>query len=368
MAKNKGSFLGSVFSMISKIFIFGFTIIAMVAIGQALLSPTGEQLPAEGSQFATLYGQDDSDQMLLNVNVQGIILGTPPRFDAGPFSFLGSPAATYGYAIREKLAAAADNKSIKGIFIHMATPGGTVFGSLAIYNAIKDYQAATGNPVLVYVEGVSASGGVMAMVAADKIYADQGSSVGSIGVIGPTFLYYDEPTSIDGGLLAGGVSTQGGIDQTIVSAGRSKDLGNPFRRPTTEELSILQNSVNVEYRRFVDHVSAARNLEASTIVNEMGAQIFGNQQAESYGLIDGTRSWNESIDELAKLAQLGEDFRLVTPTRPRVSFVEALFARAPETTVDTKSVDTVIRADICSAFNLPQALVYYGSREPRSCQ
>jgi len=368
MSKNKGSFLGSIFSMISKIVIGGFLIIAMFAVGSALLTPTGEQLPAEGSQFATLYGDDDSNQMLLNVNVQGIILGTPPRFDPGPFSFLGTPAATYGYAIREKLVAAAENESIKGIFIHMATPGGTVFGSLAIHNAIKEYQAKTGNPVLVYVEGVSASGGVMAMVGADKIFADQGSSVGSIGVIGPTFLYYDEPKSIDGGLLAGGVSTEGGIDQTIVSAGRSKDLGNPFRRPTSEELSILQGSVNAEYQRFVDHVSSARNLDASVIINEMGAQIFGNQQAESFGLIDGTRSWNQSIEELAKLAELGDDFRLVTPSRPRMSLVETLFAKASDEQADEPSIEKMIRADICNAFDLPQALVYYGSRQPQICQ
>ena len=367
MSKRKGSFLGSIFSMISKIVIGGFLIIAMFAVGGALLTPSGEQLPAEGSQFATLYGDEDSQKMLLNVNVQGIILGTPPRFDAGPFSFLGSPAATYGYAFREKLAAAAENDSIKGIFIHMATPGGTVFGSLAIYNAVKDYQAKTGNPVVVYIEGLSASGGVMAMVGADKIYADQGSTVGSIGVIGPTFLYYDQPKSIDGGLLAGGVSTEGGIDQTIVSAGRSKDLGNPFRRPTEEELSILQNSVNVEYQRFVDHVAAARSLDASMVVNEMGAQIFGNQQAESYGLIDGTRSWNASIEELAKLAELGDDFRLVTPSRPRMSLVETLFARAPEPAAEQPSVETFIKADICNAFDLPQTLVYYGSRQLKIC-
>jgi len=340
----------------------------MFAVGGALLTPSGEQLPAEGSQFATLYGDDESNQLLLNVNVQGVILGTPPRFEPGPFSFLGTPAATYGYAIREKLLAAAKNESIKGVFIHMATPGGTVFGSLAIYNAIEEYKAKTGNPVLVYIEGLSASGGVMSMVAADKIYADEGSYVGSIGVLGPTFLFYDEPTSIDGGLLAGGVSTEGGIDQTIVSAGRSKDLGNPFRRPTPEELSILQGSVNTEYQRFVDHVSSARNVDASVIINEMGAQIFGNQQAKGYGLIDGTRSWNDSIEELAKLANLGEDFRLVTPSRPRMGLIDTLFARVPEGASQQPSVEDLIRADICNAFDLPQALVYYGSRQPQMCQ
>ena len=368
MSKRKGSFLGSIFSMISKIVISGFLVIVMIAVGMALLTPTGEQLPAEGSQFATLYGDDDSNQMLLNVNVQGVILGTPPRIDAGPFSFLGMPAATYGYAFRQKLVAASKNESIKGIFIHMATPGGTVFGSLAIHDAIKEYQAKTGNPVLVYIEGLSASGGVMAMVGADKIYADHGSTIGNIGVIGPTFLFYDEPKSIDGGLLAGGVSTEGGIDQTIVSAGRSKDLGNPFRRPTAEELSILQGSVNTEYRRFVDHVAEARDLEASVIINDMGAQIFGNQQAERFGLIDGTRSWNGSIEELAELAKLGDDFRLVTPSRPRMGLVETLFARAPEMKSDQPSFETLVRADICNTFALPQALVYYGSRELQICQ
>ena len=261
--------------------------------------------------------------------------------------------------------AAADNSDIKGIFLHVSTPGGTVFGSMAIHEAIQAYKAATGNPVLVYIEGLSASGGVMSMVGADAIYADIGSFIGSIGVIGGTIVYYDQPKAFDGGLLSGGVTTEGGIEQTIISAGRSKDLGNPFRRITDQERAVLQEGVDTLYNDFVNHVAVARDIDPLTIVTQMGAQIFENSQAEKFGLIDGTRSWNQSIGELAGLAGLADDYRLVQPNRPSVSAFESIFLSkfwedAPS--VSKQEFETLVRSDICAAMRFQKALVYDGPR------
>ena len=103
MANKVGSFFGSIARMVTKILIGGFLIIGMIMASSYILSSGNGQLPSPNSSFDTLYGDDTSDNMLLNVKIEGMILGTPPRIDPGPFSFLGTGGATYGYAIREIL-------------------------------------------------------------------------------------------------------------------------------------------------------------------------------------------------------------------------------------------------------------------------
>ncbi len=366
MAKNETSFIGQIFGLTIKFIISGFLIIGMLMVGISVLS-TGDPDMAEirSSQFETLEGQDGSDNLLLNINVEGIILGTPPTAaPSNPFGLIGTQAATYGYYVKQRLQAAAKNDNIKGIFLHIASPGGTVFGSMAIHDAIEDYQTKTGNPVVAYVEGMSASGGVMAMVGADAIYADRGSLVGSIGVMGSQILYYDQPKAFDNGILGGGITTEGGIEQTIISAGRSKDLGNPFRRATADELATLQKGVNDLYTDFVNHVAKERQITPDIIRNTMGAQIFENRQAEDYGLIDGTRTWDKAIKELAKLAKIEKDYRLVRPQRPRISTLERFFMMNSESqhddTLSAEDYERLMQADVCSAF-LSQSMVYYGT-------
>ena len=74
---------------------------------------------------------------------------------------------------------------------------------------------ATGKPVVAYVSGISASGGMYAMAGADEIYADHGTLIGSIGVIFGPFVTYNDVRAIDGGILGGGVFLWGYPGETI---------------------------------------------------------------------------------------------------------------------------------------------------------
>lgn len=255
-------------------------------------------------------GNPSSENLLLRVPVSGIILGSPSHRMSGVMAIRG---ITYGYRIKEILAEAAEDDKVKGVLLHLQTPGGTIYGSRAIFDAVERFQETTGRPVFAFVEGLSASGGVIAMAGADKIFADYGSRVGSIGVLGGMLTYFDDPVATDGGLLGQGIETRGGIEHTIISAGRGKDLGNPFRRPTEDEISVLQEGANNEYDRFVRLVAENRPITESVIRETLGALIFGNDSAESYGLIDGTRNREEAVSELATAAGVAEDYQMVTP-------------------------------------------------------
>lgn len=312
---------------------------------------------ADATGYVHVLGKRASKNRLLTVRVQGPILGTPPKDRA---TQLFSAGYTYGYEVQHQLEAAADDKNIKGILLHLQTPGGTIFGSRAIHDGVVAYRKKADRPVVVYIEGLSASGGVMAMVGANAIYADHGSLIGSIGVLGPQLLYFNKPLATDGGLLESGIVTQNGIEQTIVSAGRGKDLGNPFRRATDEELSTLRRGVEAEYAQFVQHVATHRKIDPGVIRDQMGAMIFDNTTAQDYGLIDGTASRAESVQKLATLAGLGEDYSLVRPVDEDGSVVRRLLASSLQSKTAEPSLSSLdlARIELCASARTP--LAYYG--------
>ena len=285
---------------------FGLGILVVVGliagIIAAVVSSAGD---GGGDALTTLkpntfvYGDEKSDDKLLLLKVDGVILGEKPD----SIGLFGDGGAVYGYEIKEKLRLAALDGTIKGVIVEFATPGGTVFGARAIADGISQYQKASGGkPVVAFVEGISASGGMYGMAPATKILADHGSLIGSIGVRLGTFVYYDGVTATEGGLLGGGVTTRNGITYTTFSAGRSKDIGSPYRPVTDEERRVLQQGLDNEYANFVTAVATARKIPEATIRDQMGALIFDNKTAKDYGLIDGTATREEAYIELARLA------------------------------------------------------------------
>jgi protease-4 len=180
-------------------------------------------------------------------------------------------------------------------------------------------------------------------------------------------LYYNEPVAFDGGLIGEGVSTRSGIEQTIVTAGRGKDLGNPFRRPTPEEIQILQRGVDSEYAAFVTHVASHRGLDEAIVRDEMGAHIFGTADAKAFKLIDDVKDRGASLKALAELAKLGDDYQLVKPRAEQGGLLSTLLSSrwlgggpAPGTPAAPAAAGR-LRLDAASCESLLRApLAYYG--------
>ena len=261
----------------------------------------GDEFAGIGEPTNFVEGDPDSGNRLLLIRVSGVILGDEHE---APQSIFFSQDVAFGYEIKRQLKKASEDRSIKGVVLEFQTPGGTVYGSSAIADGIKQYQKDTGKPVLAWVEGLSASGGMWGMAPANRILADRGSLIGSIGVILGTFPTYNGVIATEGGLLGGGVTTKDGITYTTFSAGRSKDVGSPFRPFTEEEKRVLTTGLENLYTQFVDHVALNRKIDAATIRNTMGALIFDNEQAKQFGLIDGTANRQEAYTELAGLAKI----------------------------------------------------------------
>ncbi|NEQ47628.1 MAG: S49 family peptidase [Leptolyngbya sp. SIOISBB] len=332
--------------------------VSIVSLGTVSCFPNFSSSSDDGEEdaldFRYVDGDEDSENYLLEIRINGPILNSPSN--AGFFGLDSS--VTYAYQFQKLMEKVAEDDRIEGIFLRISTPGGTVVGSNVVYEALASYKETTENPIYAYIEGLSASGGVWSMVAADQILAAPGSIVGSIGVLGPTLVYFNNPVAVDGGILGGGVTTQDGIQQFVISAGKGKDLGNPFRQPTEEELQSWRININDEYDKFVTHVAETRGIAEQTLRQEMGAYIFGTEQAQQYNLIDGTSGRPEAVAALAETLELGEDYQLVRIGYDEPSLIEILLGQAPvELTYDQQQ--TVIQQDLCN-LQTYSLLAYYG--------
>ena len=320
-------------------------IIAAAGGGASGITPNDSNLP-KGVTYKTVYGYGDNE--ILSIPINGVILGTDDS--GGSLASLFGSGQTYGYDVKDQLYAAAHDDRIKAVVLEVDSPGGTIYGSRAIADGVAYYKSATHNPVYTHIEGVGASGAYWASSSADKVYADDGSEVGSIGVIMGPFEYYNTVLSEDSGLLGGGVVTQNGIQSVTITAGRSKDIGSPYRKLTAQEIQTLQQSVNNEYDGFVGYVSKHRGIPEDTIRNTIGAMIYDPKTALDLKLIDGSSSRDGTYDALAQAAGIQGNYQVIRE-QYSAGLVSALVGAVTHKVVPTATFDTCSLTQVALAYH-----------------
>lgn len=184
---------------------------------------------------------------------------------------------------------AKDDEDIKGVLVIVDSPGGAVAPSVEIAYAIKELKEL--KPVVVYASGVIASGSYYASIWANKIIANPGSMVGSIGVI-------MQGMNIEELMQKIGVETQ------TVKAGKYKETGTPTRKWFDYEEKQLQSVIDDTYNMFVSDVATARNLDIKNLNLFADAKIFTSKQAKEIGLIDEVATITIAQNTLKELAKV----------------------------------------------------------------
>lgn len=202
---------------------------------------------------------------------------------------------------------------IKGILLYINTPGGSAVDSESIYYALKDYSLKYQVPIYAYVEGLCASGGMMAACAADKIYTSESSIVGSVGVIISFF-------NVSEGMQKVGVQNQ------TLTAGNGKADMNPFQPWTENSSDNWKNLINQSYKDFVAIVSQARpKLTPDLLQNKYGANVFSAQDAANYGYTDGAGyQYSQAVQLLAQAAGITDNHYQVVQLQPKLKFSDFL--------------------------------------------
>ena len=214
-------------------------------------------------------------------------------------------------AILEEIESAQEDKNIKGVLLNVDSPGGAVPPSIEIAYAIK--ELAKHKPVVAYASGIMASGSYYASIYANKIIANPGAIVGSIGVI-------MESANVEELMKTIGVKTQ------IVKQGTYKEAGTPTREWTAEERAELETLTKDTYELFVTDVAEARGLDASKAKMYADAHIFSSKRAKKAGLIDEIGVMRTAKADLVKLTKVKKP---VWKEKDKLeSFVEKLTAKS----------------------------------------
>jgi protease-4 len=188
-----------------------------------------------------------------------------------------------------KITKAKNDKTIKGVLFKVNSPGGAVAPSVELSYAIKELSNI--KPVIAYASGTMASGSYYSSIWANKIIANPGSIVGSIGVIMQSFDASELMKKV-------GVKTQ------IAKIGTYKEAGTPTRKWTKQEKAELDKVIKSTYDTFVTDVANARKLKKQDHKVFADAHIFTSSQAKEVGLIDQVGTINIAKKELIKLAKV----------------------------------------------------------------
>lgn len=179
--------------------------------------------------------------------------------------------------------------SVKGVLLVVNSPGGEVIASEKLARKVE--ELAEKKPVVVYVEGLDASGAYMVSVPADYIVAEKHSIVGSIGVRMDLMHYY-------------GLMKKLGINVTTIKAGKYKDIGSPFRPMTKEEKEYLQKMINETYMDFVKWVAEHRHLSINYTLKIADGKIYTGEDAKKVGLVDEVGTEETALKKLEQLANV----------------------------------------------------------------
>ena len=190
---------------------------------------------------------------------------------------------------------ARDDKNVKGIILRVNSPGGDVYASSMITNALEEFQS-TGRPVMTSMGDIAASGGVWVTTTSEEIWAEETTLTGSIGVysIIPDF----SPLEKWAGMNYDGVSMTKAGDIYDLSRGVNKDLNKQFR----------ENTENI-YKNFVTKVANNRGMEFSEVLSFAGGRIWRGDTALELGLVDKLGTLNDAVDSMASKLEL-EDYKV----------------------------------------------------------
>jgi protease-4 len=205
----------------------------------------------------------------------------------------------------------ADDSSIKAIIIHVNSPGGGVAASEEIYREVKRIRSEKKKKIVVSIETVGASGAYYVASASDKIYADSGSIVGSIGVIAEWMNYGD-------------LLKWAKLKNVVIKTGEFKDTGNPARDLTPAEQAYMQDLINNMFGQFVHAVADGRGLKYDDVKAIANGKVWTGEQAKSMNLIDGVGDFETVVDETAKSLGIKGEPTLVRPDRDRKTLMDLL--------------------------------------------
>ena len=195
-------------------------------------------------------------------------------------------------AVMTSLHEAYDNKGTKGIILRINSPGGSPVQSGIINNEIKRQKKLHPNiPVYAVVEDICASGGYYIAAAADKIYVDQASIVGSIGVLMDGYGFTETMKKV-------------GVERRLLTAGENKAMLDPFSEVNPKHQAYAQNMLNEIHEQFKTVVREGRGNRLKETPETFSGLFWSGEQSIKIGLADALGSTDYVAREVIKQEEI----------------------------------------------------------------
>src|SRR5256885_827375 len=204
-----------------------------------------------------------------------------------------------------------DSNSVKAILLNIDSPGGGVAVSQEIYTEVKRLRDKKDKVVIAYLSSTGASGAYYVACAANKIVANPGTIVGSIGVIAEWVNYAD-------------LMQWAKLKDIVFKTGEFKDTGSPSRALTENEKKYFQGLIDDMYVQFLEAVASGRRLDLQEVRSMADGRVFTGRDAKERKLIDEIGNFQDAVDLTAKLTGISGKPRLLRLTRQRVTLLDVL--------------------------------------------
>ena len=191
-------------------------------------------------------------------------------------------------AVMNSLHDAYDNKGTKGIILRINSPGGSPVQAGIINQEIKRQKKLhPAIPVYAVVEDICASGGYYIAVAADKIYVDQASIVGSIGVLMDGYGFTETMKKV-------------GVERRLLTAGENKAMLDPFSPVNSKHVAYVQSMLNEIHEQFKTVVREGRGTRLKETPETFSGLFWSGEQSIKIGLADALGSTDFVAREIIK--------------------------------------------------------------------
>jgi len=256
-----------------------FVLLAAILIAIALMVSPGE---------ATEFSFSDRIQV---VDIEGELVQSAP--------------------ILQQLKRYEDSNSVKAILLNIDSPGGGVAVSQEIYAELRRLREKKDKTIVAYLSSTGASGAYYVACAANRIVANPGTIVGSIGVIAEWVSYAE-------------LLEWAKLKEIVFKTGEFKDTGSPTRPLTENERKYFQGLIDDMYVQFLEAVSSGRKLDLQEVRSIADGRVFTGRDAKERKLIDEIGNFQDAVDLTAKLSGISGKPRLLRLNRPRVTLLDVL--------------------------------------------
>jgi protease-4 len=229
--------------------------------------------------------------------------------------------------VRKEILKLIKDQNAKALVFRVDSPGGSALASEVLWEATDEWKA-TGRPFIVSMGGVAASGGYYVSAGADRIFAEEGTITGSIGVVGMK-------------LVLGGAMEKIGITTHATQRGARAGAMSMSKPYTEEETKMVRDSMLAVYGTFKKRIESGRGPRLKGELEAMaGGRVYTGTRALELGLVDELGGLGEAIAYAADKAGVDPESAKLSP-EPK-SALEGLFAR-PEKPADDEIVRMGVR-------------------------